>query len=428
MSGAYAVKAYDASTAFEWPVIWVFSGNFSPVHKFEVFELDETIVGLQTAEMNVAAGYKGLFICSAQIQYDDWNVYATFIFAIDHLGKLVWSVRAEGFDESRDLNLVRLHEDVLYVSHPSPTGITAYNPATGDILWESGEPPATGSIHMAHDGNGLNVPQGAFSNPHVRFMDLNGNVTFNEPLGNNANTFYQLDYNDRFISATTWLNTLRAFNQDMSVAWSRPDERHLSAIRDGEFAYSVYTDFDASEARLAKYSLDTGAHTWSLLKTGISATLLGKPHPVHDDEHFYIRYVDGDSYVQKIRKSDGGHEWDQSISDNYQANCDDPQGFVIARDPFNKTVFDRVSFDGVVENNLGGLNLWDDLQSYLGSSGGEGPATGASSMQWVQVDGGIPSLRLLQRDDDNDHGHPRISREQVTSEQKSIRRGPGTYW
>ena len=136
----------------------------------------------------------------------------------------------------------------------------------------------------------------------------------------------------------------------------------------------------------------------------------------------FVYDEDTDVFIQRLWFVDGSSDGTIGVTRDLWR---DPQPWVVPfswYEPENRGTYDNW------QENMFHTGIRDGgYVAVLGLVGGSTKYLSGYSMPYP-FEFGIPSLRLLQRDDDNDHGHPRIAREQVTSEQKSIRRGPGTYF
>ena len=138
-------------------------------------------------------------------------------------------------------------------------------------------------------------------------------------------------------------------------------------------------------------------------------------------EFVYDRHTD--VFIQRLWFIDGSTDGTIGVTRDLWR---DPQPWVV---PFSwYAPANRGTYDSYQENMFHAGIRDDGYVAVLGLVGGSTKYLSGYSMPY-HFELGIPSLRLLQRDDDNEFGSSRIERVQVSSAQKSGRiPGPNAYW
>ena len=455
MSVVIAIAANDHEA---WDKIMLFDESMNHLRDIEFEDVEEEIPRSEvqgSMRMNVIASTNDSFVGALYFFYDSfWWHTVSYSFGFDAEGNITWKRR--GYWDSEEWVEVEpleqhygagtqhlVHGDELY---SNPNGAQRIDMRTGEAVFEFVYHVSEGSFgrlgHMSGDRQRFSASLFGANNPHVRTASVDtGEMVFNQHLGANGNIFYTIDYQNLLIVGSSWNNELRAFRKsDFGVEWSRPLERHIEAIPDyaNGFMYSRWADWIAGSSpanKISKIDMLTGDTEWFTFEIPGLESILGRfgaqkfkedSDPLYDalfsDRFFVLRVENGEVLFSSRSPDDGSWVWgEQSVasgSSGINTLMPSKDHYAVIRTHSNDSYLDYLYTDGAVETNIGGVAFWDDFL--------------VNTPHDIEVISLVPthmsSLRLLQRDDDNDHGQPRISLEQVTSEQKSIRRGPGTYF
>jgi len=209
-------------------------------------------------------------------------------------------------------------------------------------------------------------------------------ITWTARTSGTSNVLWTLDHNGAFWWAFSRLNDTRQSVDGESWIQGSNVESHTSAIRDCSWAQSRW--HVVSDLARVYRSTDAFGSSWTFSEVqGV--------HFQQDQNRFL--HFGNNVWVW------GGTGW--------------------------STLDGSTLISHYVATSLDAVNWTLQSDAWSDNDGNYSKTTDAAA--WGFVATGVPSLRLLQRDDDNEFGSSRIERVQVSSAQKSGRiPGPNAYW
>ena len=443
-SKIFALRVHDNATTPDWQAIWGFDDTFEndPLWKVDLQDLEGSITGwpnstnIDEHDFIILTSDDRHFYCAARFYFNDYNEYADHLFAIDTSGAVVWNQRGytldpfgtPGPEEYRYTEEALVDDGVLYVGHDSPLGVSAYNVSTGQELWTSGVAGEglLRSMSVSSDGTRLNAPRAVFSGPRLRQFDVaTGSLVLDE-LRPNKSIERQYDYEGLLFTLSS-KNQLDVYDRDtMDVVWTidnGPSEgfrasRGLPEFENGRFYFAASTDGANQPYDITKVNLADGAREWNNRYTSAVSSYTND-FVEHPDLPESIFLFEGTGIARSLLRADGSQSW----SFNYGSLS--PYGELMACPEYffyanggNSARFFNLSLDGQTNTQITDPDwLFFKFNVYW--------AFGQGRVAAVDMADEIPALRLIQRDDEIP-GQPRVL--QITTEQRSIRRGPGTYF
>ena len=433
------------------------SGGSSPPGDVDWFEFD--VHGYDSSSPSPTRGkasrdgkrfYGSLFMERGGYSYAD-----SYFFAFDEKGTILWKQFARSVwgvsEEPRvDPFWVYPHptrDDIIfaYQRRPQPfndffdNGLTAINPDNGEHIWISNQAPhyTLTAPSISSDGSVLTIVLHRWNDVEhiIAQFDVETGTIIQEFDFQPTELFSGTTFDSKLIvrpdnGVSEVASDIIAYNiSDMSTAWSISNKSHSSDTFHEDLDEGVW--YVAHRNETAPANPNNPIYIYKLdLATGNIIWEVEWDLDFHDsdDRPWMFGPLTEDGFaVRLLRKQSGGpitptnfyFDRDGNITKTVQLDTETSQNWYFWADKYLYAKdMDADVFRTDLDQTLS-VFTWPGDTFY----------PFPEPVITMLAEAGIPSLRLLQRDDDNEFGSSRIERVQVSSAQKSGRiPGPNAYW